>query len=133
MINRKWICLGALFGGLGVGLGAFGAHGLKDHVEPELLATFEVAVRYQMYHALALIAAGILGEFTPKKGAANTAAWAFICGILVFSGLLYAYVLLGPNFKFLGAIVPIGGVSFVVGWAALALAAWPRGVAKLQD
>lgn len=126
MSSRTWIVLGALCGGLGVGLGAFGAHGLKDRVTPDLLATFEVAVRYQMYHALGLIAAGLLGELGAGKGATATAGAAFLGGILVFCGLLYAYVLLGPSYRFLGAIVPLGGVAFIVGWLALAVAAWPR-------
>lgn len=117
---RYCIILGTLFGALGVTLGAFGAHGLKDVLPtwyPEdharMMETWEIGVRYQMYHALALIG---LGLFTYKaKTSVILAAGAFTLGILIFSGLLYALVL--TNIKVLGAIVPIGGVAMIAGWA----------------
>jgi uncharacterized membrane protein YgdD (TMEM256/DUF423 family) len=109
--------LGCIFGGLGVVLGAFAAHGLASSLSAPDLATFETGVRYQMYHALALLAAAWAvdrwgGTF------ATAAGWAFVVGIVVFSGSLYILVLTGP--RWLGAITPIGGVALIVGWALLA-------------
>ncbi|MEZ6070044.1 MAG: DUF423 domain-containing protein [Pirellulales bacterium] len=123
-----WPTVGAVCGALAVALGAFGAHGLKSLVadgrlEPQMLDTFEVAVRYQMYHALALVALGVLvGGGRAGAVAGNVAGWAFLAGIVIFSGMLYAYVFSGV--KFFAMIVPIGGVSFIVGWVALAVALW---------
>lgn len=127
---RGWIVLGALLGGLGVALGAFGAHGLDDTLagwgvgDDEIaarLATFETAVRYHMYHALALVGLGLVARWR-SCGGTQVAGWSFLLGIAVFSGLLYALVLSGV--KVLGAIVPLGGVAFLVGWASLAWVAW---------
>lgn len=113
--------LGALFGALGVGLGAFGAHGLRSMLSPEDLATFEIGVRYQMYHALALLAVA-WATTQWDASTATVAGWAFVTGIVVFSGSLYVLVLTGQ--RWLGAITPIGGVAFIVGWALLAWTAW---------
>lgn len=113
-----WI-LGALFALLSVGAGAFGAHGLRARLEPDLLAIFETAARYQMYHALALLATAWAVERWPGTGAA-LAGWLFVAGILIFSGSLYLLVLTGT--RWLGAITPIGGVAFLAGWAVLAWA-----------
>ena len=122
MSPRTWIILGALFGALAVGTGAFGAHGLKDRLEASGRAeTYETAVRYQMYHALALVLLGLLALQGPSPWW-NAAGLCFTAGILVFSGLLYGLSLGGP--KILGAIVPIGGVGFIVGWVFMAVAAW---------
>lgn len=112
---------GATFGGLAVLLGAFGAHGLKATLSPELLATFETGVRYHMFHALALCAVGWLVDRRPDLPAARLAGMLFVAGIVVFSGSLYALALTGRSW--LGAITPIGGVAFILGWAALAVAA----------
>ncbi len=118
-----WMAWGALLAGLAVAAGAFGAHGLEGRELPAENGheVFETAVRYQMYHALALVG---LGAFQGHLGSrrAQLAGWAFLLGIAVFSGMLYAYVFTG--IKWLGAIVPIGGVSFIVGWGVLAYAAW---------
>lgn len=125
MTGSRWIAIGAGLGALGVVLGAFGAHFLRDRVSDGLwdarqLEIFEVGVRYQMYHALALIAVGLWAERRPSRFA--TAAGAcFLFGIVIFSGLLYALAF--TQIKVLGAIVPIGGVAFIVGWLALAAAA----------
>jgi uncharacterized membrane protein YgdD (TMEM256/DUF423 family) len=123
MRATTWIVIGGVMGGLGVTAGAFGAHGLKGHpsFSPDDLATFEIAVRYQMYHALALALVGLLG-MRENSRLLNAAGWCFLVGIVVFSGLLYVLVLTGV--KLLGAIVPIGGVAMIVGWLALAVAAW---------
>ncbi|MCC7491630.1 MAG: DUF423 domain-containing protein [Fimbriimonadaceae bacterium] len=114
-MQRSWQSAGALLAGLAVLLGAFGAHGLRDHLTPERLAVYEVAVRYQMYHAL-----GILLAVALLRQPGRAAGW-FAAGIALFSGSLYALAAsgVGP----LGAITPCGGVCFVVGWWRLASSA----------
>ena len=117
---RLFFGLGCVFGALAVALGAFAAHGLRNTLSAPDLATFETGVRYQMYHSLALLAAAWAVE--RWGGTAVTAAgWAFVVGIVIFSGSLYLLVLTGP--RWLGAITPIGGVAMIVGWALLALTA----------
>jgi uncharacterized membrane protein YgdD (TMEM256/DUF423 family) len=118
--ERLFFALGALSAFIGVGAGAFGAHGLKARLTPDLLTVFEVAVRYQMYHALALLAcAWAVGKW---PGTLTTAAgWLFVAGTVVFSGSLYALALTGT--RWLGAITPIGGLAFLAGWLCLAAAA----------
>jgi uncharacterized membrane protein YgdD (TMEM256/DUF423 family) len=124
------VAAGAVIGGLAVAFGAFGAHGLRGHVTPEQLAIFEVGVRYQMYHALALVLLGLFAGRGPSPvpieippGVAP-AAWLFLAGVLVFSGSLYALVL--TDTRWLGAITPLGGLAFLAGWAMFARAAWLR-------
>jgi len=104
-----------------VALGAFAAHGLKARLSVELLATFETGVRYQMYHALALLAVGWACTRWPG-GAANASGWLFVAGSVLFSGSLYALSLSGV--RWLGAITPLGGAAFLAGWLCLAWAAW---------
>ena len=114
---RTFVLLGALLAFLAVGLGAFGSHGLRGRVEPRDLEIFETGVRYQMYHALALLALGwIVGRW--PGGGSVVAGWAFVVGVLVFSGSLYLLVLTGA--RWWGAVTPVGGVALLVGWAALA-------------
>ena len=121
------VALGAVLGGLGVAIGAFGAHGLQGKVTPEMLAVFEVGVRYQMYHALALVLLGLFAGRGPSPlplevpPGITPAAWLFVAGIALFSGSLYALVLTGT--RWLGAITPLGGVAFIVGWVLFARAA----------
>ena len=115
-----WFAIGAALAGLGVALGAFGAHGLKARVTPEQLAVFETGVRYHMYHALALLAVGWQADRTGSPLAA-AAGWLFVAGIAIFSGSLYAMTLSGA--RWLGAVTPLGGVCFIAGWALLAVAA----------
>jgi uncharacterized membrane protein YgdD (TMEM256/DUF423 family) len=117
-MTTGWIAGGALAAGLAVGLGAFGAHGLRDKVEPRMLEVFETGVRYHMYHALALIA---VGWVTTRWNSAwlSASGWLFVAGIVIFSGSLYVMVLSGA--RWLGAITPIGGVALIAGWACLAL------------
>lgn len=119
MTARLAATLGALLGGLAVALGAFGAHALRARLEPRDLEIFETAVRYQMYHALALFAAAWLLDRGIAQ--ASGAAWGFTIGTLIFSGSLYLMVATGM--RWLGAITPIGGVAMIVGWGMLALAA----------
>ncbi|HJN10262.1 MAG: DUF423 domain-containing protein [Pirellulaceae bacterium] len=127
---RRILLVAALMGALGVILGAFGAHGLESAVKDwglavdeqiQQLTIWKVAVRYQMYHALALLATGILAVHKPTKSLV-VAGTAFTLGTLVFSGCLYALVLSGV--KILGAVVPLGGLGMIVGWLALAVAVW---------
>jgi uncharacterized membrane protein YgdD (TMEM256/DUF423 family) len=117
---RNFLMLGALSGAISVAAGAFGAHALRDKVEPRLLEVFETAARYQMYHALALLAVGMLASRWPS-GLVNAAGWLFVAGTLFFSGSLYAMTFTGV--RALGAITPIGGVCFIAGWLCLAVAA----------
>ena len=119
--QRLFLGVGALSAGLAVAAGAFGAHGLRAHVAPEMLAVFETGARYQMYHALALLACGTLAG----QGHRTTAAgWSFVAGILLFSGSLYLMTWTG--LRWLGAVTPFGGVAFLIGWLLLAIAAGRR-------
>ncbi len=118
-MTSLWFALGAFAAGLGVVLGAFGAHALRSRVTPDLLAVFETGVRYHMYHALALLAVGWAATrwASPWVGAAG---WAFTLGIVVFSGSLYVLGLTGA--RWWGALTPIGGLAFLFGWVSLLLA-----------
>jgi len=120
-MDKTLIFVGALMGGLGVAIGAFGAHGLRGRLTPEMLAVFETGVRYHMYHALAILITGALMSRLEGR-AVVVAGWSFTAGILIFSGSLYALALTGVTT--LGAITPIGGVAFLAGWIALAIAAF---------
>ena len=120
-MSQRWFILGSSLAALGVALGAFGAHGLKARVGPELLATWETAARYHLVHALALIATAWAASRWPGP-AVSAAGWLFLAGVLLFSGSLYALVL--TNTRALGAITPLGGLCLIAGWLALALAAW---------
>jgi uncharacterized membrane protein YgdD (TMEM256/DUF423 family) len=116
VVDKTFLLVGSLAGFLGVAFGAFGAHGLRARLSPEMLAVFETAVRYQMYHALAILAVGlILGRM--DGWLFRTAGWLFTAGIVLFSGSLYALALSGVTT--LGAITPIGGLLFLLGWAFL--------------
>ena len=119
-MGRTFLLIGSLAGALGVAFGAFGAHGLRGRLSPEMLAVFETAVRYQMYHALALL---VLAALMARVDGwlVHLAGWSFVAGIVLFSGSLYALALTGV--RILGAITPLGGVAFILGWACLALAA----------
>ena len=120
-MDRLFFAIGSLSAFLAVGLGAFGAHALKTRLNAELLASFEVGVRYQMYHALALLAVG--WACTRWPGAIVVASgWLFVAGTLLFSGSLYALSLSGV--RWLGAITPLGGLAFLAGWLCLAWATW---------
>ena len=119
MEGRPWLVLGSISGLLAVAAGAFGAHGLKGRLSPDLLEVFETAARYQMVHALALLAVGLLERRAPSRRAC-LAGGSFAAGTVLFSGSLYALALTG--IRRFGAITPFGGVAFLIGWAALALA-----------
>ena len=150
MSARSWITLGAVLAGLSVGAGAFGAHVLDDYfaekyreageksvagfsvpVSWERLQDFKTGVQYQMYHALGMIAAGLLLQ-TRRRRALQAAAWCFLLGICLFSGGLYLYTLTGQ--RIWGMIPPpIGGTSFIVGWIAMAIGACPCGEPASHD
>ena len=108
-------------GFIGVGLGAFAAHGLRARLEPALLTVFETAVRYQMYHAFALMAAA-WGWARWQRREFTIAGLLFVAGILLFSGSLYGLALSGP--RWLGPVTPIGGLAFLSGWLLLGIGAW---------
>lgn len=113
--------LGSLGALLGVALGAFGAHALKQTLSPEMLAVFETGVRYQMYHAFALfVVAWAVGNFPSVYF--SRAGWAFVAGIVLFSGSLYALTL--TNIRIFGLVTPVGGVAFLAGWLLLAVGFW---------
>jgi len=119
-MDRTFLLVGAVAAFLAVTLGAFGAHGLRGRLSPEMLAVFKTGVRYHMYHALALIlVALVMGRMSGWL--IQTAGWCFVAGIVLFSGSLYALALSGVTI--LGAVTPIGGLAFLVGWACLAFAA----------
>lgn len=118
-MDKSFLFIGALAGFLGVALGAFGAHGLQSRLSPEMLAVFETGVRYQMYHVFALlITAAAIGRLGDGRLLA-VSGWFFVAGIIIFSGSLYALALTGVTMW--GAVTPIGGLAFLVGWACLAI------------
>ena len=118
-MQRTFLLAGALAGLVGVGFGAFGAHGLRGRLSAEMLGVFETGVRYQMYHALALMALAALSDRLNGR-LIEAAGWLFVAGIVLFSGSLYLLAVTGVTV--LGAITPIGGVAFLAGWACLVLA-----------
>jgi uncharacterized membrane protein YgdD (TMEM256/DUF423 family) len=114
----RFALFGCVGGGLAVVLGAFGAHALKGSLSAEMLGIFETAVRYQMYHSLALIAVTLLAERSSIGGPLFQAAgWLFVAGIVVFSGSLY--LLAATSQTWLGAVTPLGGLAFIAGWGLL--------------
>ena len=119
-MDRTFLILGALAGFLGVALGAFGAHGLRARLSPEMLAVFETGVRYQMYHACAILIVA-LAAARLDGWLIRAAGWLFTSGIVVFSGSLYVLAITGTTA--FGAITPFGGVALLAGWACLILAA----------
>lgn len=121
-MHSKWLAIAGVVGALGVILGAFGAHGLKERLSEDLLITYEVGVRYHMYHALALFATAMFASAHNANAWLTRACWAWLFGVVVFSGSLYALAL--TNILWLGAITPIGGVAFILGWAFVVAAGW---------
>ena len=122
-MTRIFLTIAAIFGGLSVAAGAFASHALKDRLSERALEIFETGAKYQMYHALALLGVALL-----LRQEAQTplifAGFAFVTGIVIFSGSLYGLSFSG--IKWLGAITPLGGVAFLVGWGCLAIAAWVK-------
>ncbi|MBP0020535.1 MAG: DUF423 domain-containing protein [Cyanobacteria bacterium SBLK] len=121
-MERLFLAIAAIFGGLAVGGGAFASHALKDRLSEKALAIFETGIRYQMYHALALLLVAILLRQTEfSRGLLTTTGITFIAGIFLFSGSLYTLSLTG--IKWLGAITPLGGLAFLAGWGCLVVVA----------
>ena len=121
-MERTFFILGSLLGALSVGLGAFGAHALRDRVEASLLANYQTGVTYMFFHALALFAVVLaLGKW-PASNLPVWSGWLFVVGIVFFSGSLFLMAFTGM--RWLGAITPIGGVAFIAGWLLLAWTAW---------
>ena len=116
-MQQLFFAFGSGFAALGVIAGAFGAHALKTHISPDMLLTFEVGVRYQIYHALGLIAVSWAASQWNSQ-LVSVAGWLFVAGIVIFSGSLYILSLTG--IRWLGAITPIGGFAFILGWLCLA-------------
>jgi uncharacterized membrane protein YgdD (TMEM256/DUF423 family) len=119
---RWYIFLAACSGFLAVALGAFGAHALKNHLDDYALSVYQTAVQYQFYHSLALFGVGLFCLWQPQSRLLVGSGAAFIAGLLLFSGSLYLLSFTGT--RWLGAITPLGGLCFLLGWASLALAAW---------
>lgn len=115
--------LGSFFAGSAVAAGAFGAHFLKDILDASMLAMFDTATRYQMYHALGLCIVAWAVDRYPEKRLEPT-GWFFVLGILLFSGSLYGLSLTG--IRWFGAVTPVGGVAFLVGWILLGYRGWRR-------
>lgn len=120
-MGRRWLAVGAGLAGLGVAAGAFGTHALSGRIEPELLDVFATATRYHLVHALALLAVGLAAERNHADPWWNAAGWLFTAGIVLFAGSLYLLALTGA--RWLGAVTPIGGASFLAAWAVMAVAA----------
>jgi uncharacterized membrane protein YgdD (TMEM256/DUF423 family) len=119
-MDRFFFAAGALLGCLGVAAGAFGAHALEARLAADRLALFELAARYQMIHALALMAAAWAAQRWPSS-MANAGGWLLLVGVLIFCGTIYALAFGAP--RFLGAVTPLGGLSLIAGWLLLAVAA----------
>jgi uncharacterized membrane protein YgdD (TMEM256/DUF423 family) len=120
LTDRLFFRLGSISGLIAVAAGAFGAHALRARLTPDYLAVFETAARYQMYHALGLLAAAWAVTRWPGP-LVRLAGWLFVIGTVLFSGSLYGVALTG--IRWLGAIAPLGGVAFLAGWLCLALSA----------
>lgn len=114
----NFLLIGSVMGFLGVAIGAFGAHGLRSRISPEMLAVFEIGVRYQMYHVFALLIVALVPGRTAQARLLAIAGWSFVAGIVIFSGSLYALALTGTTT--FGAVTPIGGLAFLIGWGCLA-------------
>jgi uncharacterized membrane protein YgdD (TMEM256/DUF423 family) len=117
-MDRLFFVLGSASAGIAVALGAFGAHALKARLSSDMLAVYDTGARYQMFHALALLAVAWASTRWPHSAAITASGWLFVAGTLLFSGSLYALSLSGA--RGLGAITPIGGLAWLLGWAALA-------------
>lgn len=119
-MTRFFLAIASILGGISVVFGAFASHALKDRLSANSLAIWETGTKYQMYHALALMLVALLLSRFPDSVLLMVAGYAFIAGIFIFSGSLYGLTITG--IKWLGAITPIGGMGFIIGWLCLALA-----------
>jgi uncharacterized membrane protein YgdD (TMEM256/DUF423 family) len=117
---KLFVSLGALAAALGVALGAFGAHALKARLSAEMLAVWQTAVQYHLWHALGLVAIGLLMQHLPESGPLRLAGWLMLAGMALFSGSLY--VLAATGTRWLGAVTPFGGACLIVAWLVVAFA-----------
>jgi uncharacterized membrane protein YgdD (TMEM256/DUF423 family) len=117
---KLFVSLGALAAALGVALGAFGAHALKARLAADMLAVWQTAVQYHLWHALGLVAIGLLAQHLPASGPLRLAGWLMLAGIVLFSGSLY--VLAASGVRWLGAVTPFGGGCLIAGWLAVVYA-----------
>lgn len=117
---KLFVALGSINAFMAVALGAFGAHALKSRLSAEMLAIFETGVQYHFYHALGLLAVGIIATYLPDSVWLKRSGWIMFAGIVIFSGSLYILSLTGV--RWLGAITPIGGICFLVSWVLLVIA-----------
>ena len=127
--SLKLLRLAAIFGFTAVGIGAFGAHGLKPLLPETQVAIFEKGVQYQFYHTLALALTGILVQYVPEKRPLQWAGWLFVAGILAFSGSLYLLAckdIIPFSVALAGPITPLGGLCFLSGWALIFWSLWRR-------
>lgn len=128
LMGKTWVVFGAVYGCLGVIFGAFGAHALRDSLSERSMQVYQTGSHYQFIHALALILLGIWSSTvlgTQSSNFATAAGWLFAAGVILFSGSLYALAI--TDMKILGAVTPLGGLSFITGWACFAIAAWKTG------
>ena len=116
------LSLAGVLAALAVLLGAFGAHGLKAKLTPEMMAVYQTAVQYHMWHALGLAMVGLASLHWPNVGLLRWSGWLMVLGIVLFSGSLYALAL--TQIKILGAITPFGGLAFIAAWSTFAIAMW---------
>ncbi len=128
-MRKGFFLIAALSGFLAVALGAFGSHGLKNITTPEMISIFNLGVEYQFYHTFALIAVAFAGHWVRSR-LFDWAGYLFITGMVLFSGSLYLYALLGT--KWTGPITPMGGVCMLVGWLCIAVAMWRNRVVELD-
>lgn len=133
-VARRWVAVGAILAAIGVSLGAFGAHGLPGFLEQRgyagddltrRLEIFDTAIRYQMWHAIAIVVTGLALEMR-AVAAWRFAAWAFLVGVIAFSGSLKILTFAGTQWNWLGMVAPVGGVGMIAGWVALAVGALQR-------
>lgn len=117
---KLFVSLGSINALIAVALGAFGAHALKSRLTPDMLSVFETGVQYHFYHALGLLAVGLIAAHLPNSSLVKWSGWLMALGILIFSGSLY--ILSVTGIKWLGAITPIGGTAFIAAWVLLTIA-----------
>lgn len=121
-MQKLFLIIGSIAMAFAVGLGAFGAHGLKEMLSDEMLEIFETGVKYHFYHAIGLLVIGLVAQLMPSSSLLQWSGWLMLAGIIIFSGSLYILSISG--IRWMGAITPIGGLCFIVAWVLLALASW---------
>lgn len=121
---KSLIILGALLMASAVALGAFGAHGLKSKLTPDMMQVYQTGVQYHVYHALGILLIGLVAGFYPHAAGVHWAGWIMLLGVLLFSGSLYVLSLSG--IRWLGAITPFGGLAFIIAWLLLAYSLWQQ-------